>query len=221
MAPPSTVMYKVDGALPPELAKEVEPGSNLLVSGPPMTGKRRLTMRLLARGARDGEGAVIVSTRNPVDKLANNYQELLGGTNQQCWFVDCVNSEENGPSNVRYVTSPSDLTGIGIEFSEIANAANETGVPRLRVGFDSLSPLLMYADLQRAFRFLHVFTSQIQSRNWLGLFVLDPESHDDQAVNTIRQLFDGLIELRVDDDGGRRARVRAGDDGPTQWVTLE
>jgi len=41
---------------------------------------------------------------------------------------------------VRYVSSPGDLTGMGIEFSEVASNASEAGVDRLRVGFDSLSP---------------------------------------------------------------------------------
>jgi archaellum biogenesis ATPase FlaH len=109
---------------------------------------------------------------------------------------------------------------MGIEFSELARGAQADGVDRLRIGFDSLSPLLMYVDLQRLFRFLHVFTSQIQSRDWVGLFSIDPDSHDAQVVNTISQLFDGVIEVRLTDDGTREARVRGLDSSSTAWTPV-
>jgi hypothetical protein len=62
----------------------------------------------------------------------------------------------------------------------------------------SLSTLLMYSDLQTVFRFLHVFTGRIQSVDGLGLFCIDSSAHDDQTLNTLKQLFDGLIETSED-----------------------
>ncbi|GAA0654774.1 RAD55 family ATPase [Salarchaeum japonicum] len=217
--------YKLDGVFPPELLSEVEPGTNLLVSGPAMSGKRQLLLRLLARGADDDEGAIVVTSRNPADDIAEEYNDLLGDRTSFFRIIDSVSSRSGGAegemSFVRNVSSPGELTGIGIEFSELAREAENNGVERLRIGFDSLSPLLMYVDLQRLFRFLHVFTSQIQSRDWLGLFAIDPDSHDEQVVNTISQLFDGMIQVRVTDDGTREARVRGVTDSPTEWVPLD
>jgi len=64
----------------------------------------------------------------------------------------------------------------------------------------SLSTLLMYSDLQTVFRFLHVFTGRIQSVNGLGLFSIDSTSHDEQAMNTLKQLFDGVITVPGDEE---------------------
>jgi len=64
----------------------------------------------------------------------------------------------------------------------------------------SLSTLLMYSDLQTVFRFLHVFTGRIQSVNGLGLFSIDSTSHDEQAMNTLKQLFDGVITVPEDEE---------------------
>jgi len=216
--------YKLDGVFPPELLSEVEPGTNLLVSGPAMSGKRQLLLRLLARGAQDDEGAIVVTSRNPADDLAEEYNDILDGRESFFRIIDSVSSRSGGAgerSFVREVSSPGDLTGMGIEFSELAREAEKNGVDSLRIGFDSLSPLLMYVDLQRLFRFLHVFTSQIQSRDWLGLFAIDPDSHDEQVVNTVSQLFDGMIQIRVTDDGVREARVRGITASPTEWVALD
>ncbi|MFC3478832.1 RAD55 family ATPase [Halobacterium litoreum] len=215
--------YNVDGVLPDSLVTELDPGTNLLLSGPPMSGKRRVLLELLARGEADSEGSVVVTSRDPATEVAEEYEDVLGGESRFLRLVDCVSSQSGsatGGDRVRYVSSPSDLTGMGIEFSEVAQNAGDAGVSGLRVGFDSLSPLLMYVDLQRLFRFLHVFTSQIQSQNWLGVFSVDPESHDDQTINTISQLFDGVLELRLTDDGDREARVRGVTASPTGWVAL-
>lgn len=215
--------YGLSGVLPAELLDEVEPGTNLLVSGPAMSGKRELVLRLLVRGAGDDEGAIVVTARDPAEEVIEDYRSYLNGDGY-IRVLDAVSSRSgNAPDSggVRHVSSPGDLTGMGIEFSELARGAQEDGVGRLRIGFDSLSPLLMYVDLQRLFRFLHVFTSQIQSRGWFGLFSIDPVSHDAQVVNTISQLFDGVIEIRLTDDGDREVRVRGLDSSPSDWYPLE
>ncbi|MFB6069735.1 MAG: RAD55 family ATPase [Halanaeroarchaeum sp.] len=215
--------YDLDAVLSPDLLGEVEPGTNLLVSGPAMSGKRQLMLQMLAHGAGTGDGGVVVTANDPASDIVEEYRQHADG-DAYLRLVDCVSSQGGGATDrqiVRSVSSPGDLTGIGIEFSEIAREANASGVDRLRIGFDSISPLLMYVDLQRLFRFLHVFTSQIQSNDWLGLFSIDPESHEEQAVNTISQLFDGMIEIRLLDGGGREARVRGITDSPTEWEPLE
>jgi hypothetical protein len=63
----------------------------------------------------------------------------------------------------------------------------------------SLSTLLMYSNLQTVFRFLHVFTGRIQSVGALGLFAIDSTAHDEQTMNTLKQLFDGVITTSEDD----------------------
>ena len=62
----------------------------------------------------------------------------------------------------------------------------------------SLSTLRMYADLQAVFRFLHVFTGRIQSVDGLGVFAIDDSAHDDQTMNTLKQLFDGILTTQED-----------------------
>jgi KaiC/GvpD/RAD55 family RecA-like ATPase len=215
--------YNVDGVFPDSLVSNLDEGTNLLLSGPAMSGKRRLLLELLARGVEDGDGSVLVTSRDPAEDVIEDYDEAVGSRESYLRVIDCVSSQSGNPTGgerVTYVSSPGDLTGMGIQFSEVARGAQSTGIDELRVGFDSLSPLLMYVDIERLFRFLHVFTSQIQSQGWLGVFSVDPESHDDQTINTISQLFDGVVELRMN-DGTREVRIRGITDSPTKWTALE
>jgi hypothetical protein len=102
---------------------------------------------------------------------------------------------------VATVENPSDLTGIGIELSEVlstmADAAGEDEA--LVVCFDSITSLLQYADLQRTFRFLHVVTGRVKTVGGVGHFHVDPEAHTDQEIATLKSLFDAVVE--VDEDG--------------------
>jgi len=218
--------YLVDDVLPPELVSGIEPGRNLLISGPPMTGKRELLLGLLAQGTAADEGAIVVTTRERATDLLDGFAALSGGERTRVSVIDTVSArsavadlERLGP--VKHVSSPGELTGIGMKFSELARDARDAGVSNIRVGVDSLSPMLMYVDLQQLFRFLHVFTSQIQAQNWLGLFVLEPDSHDEQAVNTLQQLFDGVLDFRLGEDGTRAVRLRGMGDGPTDWFEID
>jgi archaellum biogenesis ATPase FlaH len=101
------------------------------------------------------------------------------------------------------------MTGIGIKLSEFLQGFYQNrGIERNRVMLHSLSTLLMYADLQTVFRFLHVFTGRIQSVDGLGVFAIDDSAHDDQTMNTLKQLFDGIVTTQ--EDGPTTVRL-AGD----------
>ncbi len=179
----------------------VDPGTNILVSGPPLTGKRRLAMDVLAHGAADGEGSVIVTTRDSSDRVLADYRSRLTNPDDaDVGVVDCVTQHQGRSASdtelVKYASSPVDMTGIGIKFSEfIEEFYGERGVRRNRVLVDSLSSLLMYSDLQTVFRFMHVFTSRIEDADAIGIHIIDSTAHDAEAMNTMKQLFDGIVEV--------------------------
>jgi hypothetical protein len=101
---------------------------------------------------------------------------------------------------VTTVENPSDLTGIGIELSEMLSAmAKATGEDEhLVFCFDSITSLLQYAELQRTFRFLHVVTGRIKAVGGVGHFHVDPDAHDDREIATLKGLFDAVLEVDVD-----------------------
>ncbi|MFW6004191.1 MAG: RAD55 family ATPase [Halodesulfurarchaeum sp.] len=214
--------YELGDAMPAPLVDTVDPGTNILVSGPAMSGKRQLMFDVLGHGADRDEGSVIVTANDGGSQIYEQFRDVIDD-DAYVRIVDSVGSESGGEYEdvIRTCGSPGDLTGIGIEFSQLSKETESQGVEQVRVAFDSLTPVLMYVDLERLFRFLHVFTRQIQSKGWIGLFSIDPESHDSQAINTLNQLFDGVIQLRVPDDGPREIRTRGFGQSPSEWVTYE
>lgn len=215
--------YEFGSALPDPLLDSVDPGTNILVSGPSMSGKREVMLKLLAQGAERDEGSVIVTSNDGGSQVYRRYQKELGDIEAFLRIIDSVGSELDPDLEevIRTCGSPGDLTGMGIEFSEVSKEAKKRGIDSVRVAFDSLSPVLMYVDLERLFRFLHVFTRQIQSKGWMGMFSIDPDSHEAQAINTLNQLFDGVIEIRLPEDGNREIRTRGFGQSRSEWVGFD
>ena len=187
-----------------DLDVEVEPGTNLLLVGPPLTGKRSLALDILAAGTRNGEGSVIVTTKDGADRILTDFGKRLDYEGKPVAVVDCVTKQQGvgevrDDERIRYTSSPVDMTGIGIKLSEILQEYyQDRGLSENRIMLPSLSTLLMYAALQTVFRFLHVFTGRIQSVGGLGVFTIDADAHDDRTMNTIKQLFDGIITTHED-----------------------
>jgi len=181
------------------------PGTNVLVSGPPLSGKRRLALELLAHGSAQGEGAIVVTTRDSASRVLADYEHLVTDPESvDIGIVDCVTKHQGRSVRdtdvVKYAASPEDMTRMGIKFSEfVEEFRRQRGLENIRVMVDSLSTLLMYSDVQTVFRFMHVFTSRIENADALGLHVIESTAHDDETMNTLKQLFDGVID--VSDDG--------------------
>ncbi|MEZ3143693.1 RAD55 family ATPase [Halobaculum sp. MBLA0143] len=186
------------------LETQIEPGSNVLISGPSMTGKRDLALDILGEGTDDGEGAIFVTTKDGADRVLELYEQRTPYDGKPVAVVDCVTRQQGGnvrdDDRIKYASSPVDMTRIGIQLSEFLEAFyQERNIRQNRVALHSLSTLLMYSDLQTVFRFLHVFTGRIQSVDGLGLYVIDSTAHDDQTMNTLKQLFDGVVRTHEDD----------------------
>ena len=192
-------MYDLADVLPDA---ELDPGTNLLIAGPPLTGKRRIALDILASGSMQGEGSIVVTTKDSAEKLLEEYASRVEDIDAvDVGVVDCV-TKQRGVGNVtddariKYASSPVDMTGIGIKLSEFLEEFYEVrGHRKNRILLHSVSTLLMYSDLQTVFRFLHVFTGRVQSADALGVYVIDSTAHDDQTMNTLKQLFDAVIEV--------------------------
>jgi hypothetical protein len=202
---------------------EIESGTNVLVAGPVMTGKREILLSLVGAGEVTERGNVLVTTRQDAETLAGRFRRLAGPVpDERLPIIDCV-SRANGFGRARespyrrYVTDPGDLTGIGIGLTEYLRKFYDEETSA-RVGLHSLSTILMYADLRRVFQFVHVLTGRIASSEFVGVFAIDSTVPDSRDLEILKQPFDALVELRETETGDRQLRVRGADFGPRGWT---
>jgi hypothetical protein len=197
--------YDLGGALPVDVGT-LAPGTNLLVSGPAMSGKLDVVYDLLTVGRDDPR--LVMTTDDPVLRVRARLDERGVGVDPETTrIVDASGAPEDDDEStgVHRVGSPSDLTGMGVEFTRAVDAMGNPS--RLRLGFCSVSTLLRYVDEEQAFSFLHVLSRRGSSAGYLGAYAIDPTTHDEQFVNVVTSIFDGVVDLR-ESEGERELRVR-------------
>ncbi|MDG5776364.1 hypothetical protein QA599_07915 [Haloarculaceae archaeon H-GB1-1] len=216
-------MYDLSTVLDVEELSSVKPGSGILIAGPAMTGKQQLAMDILAEGSREGEGAVIVSTGDSASDILANYRERVPSVDESRVGIVDTRSEggrsedyTNSGTFVHHVSSPGDLTGIGIGITKCLESLHNSGADNGRLALVSLSTMLTYTDKKTVFKFCHVLSSRLDAAGYLGLFTIDSGAHDDQTIQVIKQAFDGLIEIR-ENEGDRQVRVLGLGGQPTDW----
>ncbi|MDZ7702775.1 MAG: hypothetical protein U5J98_12340 [Halobacteriales archaeon] len=100
--------------------------------------------------------------------------------------------DEVGPT-VLSVSSPGDLTGIGIKIGEFLEAWADDG-HELVLCFHTLTTFLQYADLRSVYQFVHSLTGRVRVAGGTAHYHLDPTAHDERTVNTLLALFDAVVE---------------------------
>jgi len=140
-------------------------------------------------------------------------------------IIDCITKSVGRDSietdYVKNANSPVDLTGIGIRISEFFDdLLIKKNIQKIQLHINSLSAILMYSNIQTVFRFMHVFTIRIKANGALGIFVLDSGMHDDHTIATLKQLFDGIIEIKSENDRNY-IRIVGLSSKPTPWFEYE
>jgi len=206
----------------PDLPVEaVDPGTNILVAGSTVGGARDLAIRLVTRGNDAAEGMLMVSTNRHCEKLLGDCDRVCPDLDRSRFgLIDCLSDQYGAkdlPVRMGTVSNPSDLTGIGIEFSGLYESLYQEAADRIRAGLYSISTLLMYSELQTVSRFVHTLGGRIAATDGLGVFLMDSTAQDERVVNTITQLCDGRIDVR-EAKGTSELRVRGLGDQPETWT---
>lgn len=136
--------------------------------------------------------------------------------------VDCYTKRFGFECACKYfvdtLASPSQLS---ITFEEARK--NWLG---FRVVFDSVSTLAMEAGPGTGQKFLPILLARIKQSKGSGLFTLESGIHDEHFMNFLRFIFDGVLEMKMDEKGGelkRYLRVYSmkGVKHSTSWVPFK
>lgn len=194
-----------------------DPGTNVLLLSPALEPAGQQACGALSTGLRSpGRDVLVVSfTGTPDDVIQRLRAQATATPPSKIGIISIGDSTRSaaatdggspsGPVTISTLSSPGDLTGIGITITEQLREWAGDG-NQISICFDSLSMLLQYANVDRTFRFLHVFTGRLRSVDAIAHFHMDPSVHDERTLNTIKTLFDAAVE--IDDNGNWRVKRR-------------
>ncbi|SFM44421.1 RAD55 family ATPase [Methanolobus profundi] len=205
-----------------DLLGGIREGTNLMMIGPPMSRKDDLLDAIIFNSQTPDGSAIIVSTREPGERVLGWFEDNgMSLADADIGVVDCVTKTLGmaaaDTDKIKRASSPVDLTGIGVKISQFfEEMLVRKQKEHIHLCINSLSTILMYSNIQTVFRFLHVFTGRVKAANGFGLYVVEDEMHDAQTIATLKQLFDGMIEIKAVGDS-YAMRVVGLTSKPTPW----
>lgn len=205
-----------------ELLGNIREGTNLMMIGPPMSRKDELLDAIIFKSQDPDDSAIIVSTREPGERVLGWFEDNgMDIPNADMGIVDCVTKtlglSAADTDKIKRTSSPVDLTGIGVKISQFfEEMLVKKQKKKIHLCINSLSTILMYSNIQTVFRFLHVFTGRVKAANGFGIYVVEDGMHDTQTIATLKQLFDGMIEIKAVGDS-YAMRVVGMTSKPTPW----
>lgn len=186
----------------------VRGGSNIMLMGPPMSKKEVIINNIAYQGLITGESSIFITTGESGESIVSwfkdngkdikDYIDRLG-------VIDCVSKtlglNVEDTEYIKRISSPVNLTGISVGITNFFEEFwMKKGIQKSRLCVDSLSTILMYSNLQTVFRFLHVHTRRIKTAGALGVYIIESGMHDEQTITTLKQLFDGVIEIEEENE---------------------
>jgi KaiC/GvpD/RAD55 family RecA-like ATPase len=205
-------MYRYKTGIPPidDAICGFDAGTNILILAPPMSNAEQLAYELVR--PQPGEYGIVLSTNERASEVVDYFR--ASGTDKRFIGVIDAITKSSTPGIVdtprlTFVSSPTDLTGIGIKFSNMVEtifqgdfSEGESGLfpPPIRFCVNSISTLLMYRRLEVLYQFLHVLSAKLKKTEGVGFYILNSESFDAKTLSLIKQLMTAVIEVKTEGD---------------------
>ena len=181
-----------------DMTAQLSGASNILLRVPPMGNSRDTSTSLLLDGITD-PGVLFVSYTQPAQACVDLIRDRDVRTAGVVTIGDTPTDTDHEGVITENVSTPSDLTGLGIQIGQFLS---EWDAPVV-VLFDSLTSMLQYVDFETAYEFLHAVTGQVHAADARAGFYIDPDAHDEQWVAGITSLFDASVDV-----GNEQVRTR-------------
>jgi len=166
--------------------------STVLVVGPPGIGKEALGYWFTQSGVTNGDFCLYV-TRLSVKEVLQD-EKGFGIDNQQkvpVWFA-------SDGGQIKYDVN--DLAALSYNIKEILK---QNSGRRIRVVIDVLSSLLMLNPPDTIYRFLTQLFADVKQYDVVLVATLEEGMHQPQVLAAMQQLFDGVVEMRLYEEGLR------------------
>lgn len=184
------------------------PGSCIVLTGPPGSGKSAYCRELLVNQAKKGKKCMAVITNIQPEHL----HELLEKKNgNQVTVLDAYSWRE-GKTTSDALTSLTDLNEFKSKFTA-ALGENEVIV------IDSLTDLLMHNEPESVYKLFQRIAGAVKHKKLFLIACLEKGIHDPSVENTFNYITEGTIEMRLQENK-RTMRVTRmnGTPHPLQWV---
>jgi hypothetical protein len=184
-----------------KIEEDLQGASNVLVLAPLTPDGNRAHMELVASTRPENISLAAVTYTQPPGQWLDDWQRSVGRPPREVRFIHASGMaqpetyDEQTPDTVTTeVVDPTDPMEIIVPLSNRLKEWTD-GETQPVVSVQTLTVLLEYVDFDTAFRYLHILTHRIQAAGAIGYFQMDPDIHDPETTNTLKTLFDIVVEI--------------------------
>jgi KaiC/GvpD/RAD55 family RecA-like ATPase len=165
--------------------------SAVLVTGAPGVGKQALGYWFIFSGLNQGDFCLYVTrlTTREVLKDAKAFGVDFG-SKVPFWIA-------TEGSEVKY-----DYRDLAVLSYNIKEALKKNATRKIRIVADVFSPLLMLNPPDSIYKFLVQLLAEVKQYDAVMLATLEDGMHQPQVMTAMQALFDGVLELRIYEEGG-------------------
>jgi len=186
--------------------RQLDESSNVLLLAPLTPTGNRACLELLASTTDPARANVAAVTYTPPPETwISDWRTNVGDLPAELAFIHANTVETDEESDGTEVppgvsvarVDPNQPMDIIAPLSEQLTRWEGNGNQTL-VSVQTLTVLLEYVDFDTAFRYLHILTHRVQAADAIGFYHMDPDIHDEETVNTLKTLFDAVVEVGND-----------------------
>jgi len=163
--------------------------SSILVVGPPGIGKEVLGYWFIRSGLVQGDYC-LYATHRPVSDVLRDMRGVGISTDRAPEWISSSGSQ------VR--CDLKDATSISYNIKEAVHR-NRDG--RVRIATDVLSPLLVLNPVESMYSYWSQLLSDLKQQDSVIFALAEDGMHPPSTLTTMEQLFDGVIEMRLYEEG--------------------
>lgn len=196
----------------PKIQSIIDAGDNVLLLCPAFEpAEESACMDLLTLSEPANENVLCVSFMRSLGNLRAEWDQHVGSAPSDAAVVnvaaetrstrtaDMTSVESTADTTftprVEQVTTPSDLTTLGVRITDcVADWDTQENTRQTVACFESITTLLQYADRERTFKFLHVLTDHFESVDATAHYHLEPTVPDEETLDMLVGLFDVVCE---------------------------
>jgi KaiC/GvpD/RAD55 family RecA-like ATPase len=176
--------------------------STILLRGSPGTGKSTLSQQFLTKGLHSAQFAIYITLDTAPEEIVKNMKRFNGVekniSEKKLVFLDAYSWKVGGGKDEgwkRVLQGGLDINSLNVMLSEILKNIAEK---EKRSVFDSVSTLLLYIPSELVVRFIPILIAKCKQAKSTQVLILEEGVHDDEIVNTLSYLSDGVIEMKME-----------------------
>lgn len=180
----------------------------IVIQGRIGSEKSMFGTQFIAEALASDNSALVVLNNTSVDEFRNflsrfDIDALHYEKERKLCYVDCYSwrtepvrdFEEKWP----VIRVERDLSSMGVGIQRAAKWLAPTPVKRAYL--ELLSPFLKHFDFDPVYDFTQVLKARLKDEGFTSIFILELGMHDSQVVSSIQEIFDGVIDVKVESEG--------------------